>query len=90
MASHFVLDGGNLVAAHAGMAERLQQTSCLTVNIENDQEVAQTEKWWHEETAAGGEGMVLKPLESRPRPSGAAGWSTCGSSTGRSTPAGTR
>ena len=65
------------------------------MDTEDEASVAAGTDWWLELTAAGGEGMVVKPLEALvrgpkggwcSRASSAAAGSTCGSSTGRSTP----
>ena len=81
-----------LVAAAPGL---IQGTRRLVVDTGDAGSVAAGVAWWTELTAAGGEGMVVKPLANLSRgPRGAwpsrasrcAAGSTCGSSTGRTTP----
>lgn len=55
---------------HLGIADRLvaadpelvRTTRRLVVNTADPDSTAAGEKWWHELTGAGGEGMVVKPL----------------------------
>ena len=41
----------------------LQATRYLTVDVDNDDHVANATKWWTSQTANGSEGMVVKPLD---------------------------
>ena len=48
----------------------LKRTGRLLVDTADEQSVAAAVAWWEELTAAGGEGMVVKPLASLVRPEG--------------------
>ncbi|MFC1402316.1 MULTISPECIES: polynucleotide kinase-phosphatase [Streptacidiphilus] len=48
----------------------LRRTGRLAVDTADEQSVAEAVRWWEELTAAGGEGMVVKPLASLVRPEG--------------------
>jgi len=50
--------------------ELIGRTGRMTVDTADEQSVAAATAWWEELTAAGGEGMVVKPLASLVRPEG--------------------
>ncbi len=51
------------LAKLAAQSEMLFPTDYLLVNTGDDESVAAGTRWWEEMTAAGGEGMVVKPKE---------------------------
>jgi hypothetical protein len=82
---------GRLVATDA---DTFRATGSTTVDLADEESAAAAVTWWEELTGAGGEGMVVKPIDVIHRgrrgvaqPASSAGdASTCASSTGRSTP----
>jgi polynucleotide kinase-phosphatase len=54
----------------ADLSGLLKRTGRLLVDTADEQSTAAAVQWWEELTAAGGEGMVVKPLASLVRPEG--------------------
>jgi protein phosphatase len=54
---------GQELGQELGQAQLLQATPYLVVDVADDASIAQGIAWWEQITAAGGEGMVVKPLD---------------------------
>ncbi|RKE19117.1 polynucleotide kinase-phosphatase [Streptomyces sp. TLI_171] len=58
-----LVDADRAAAAADGATSVLHRTGRLLVDTEDESSVAAATAWWEELTAAGGEGMVVKPVE---------------------------
>ncbi|BAJ28461.1 MULTISPECIES: polynucleotide kinase-phosphatase [Kitasatospora] len=58
-----LVDADRRRAEEAGGAPVLHRTGRMAVDTEDEDSIAAAVAWWEELTAAGGEGMVVKPVE---------------------------